>query len=158
MSDAPTSQRPPNLFPNNSRRRIPGLMYVCIAIVCWGTWIWRGQSDPVLVNGGMLLAGGILFVVGVYSIAVGGRLQVHETQALDLASTAITEPIGHASAQLGWRGWRSRPTWRILWYSAEDPPTHRGLVLVDGFDGQILDAIVQDNPEDWSALDGGLDH
>lgn len=127
-------------------------------MVCLATWIWRGQGDPVLVNSGMPLAGGILFVVGVYSIVVGGKLQIHETQALDLASTVVSEPIGHASAQLGWRGWLSRPTWRILWYSAENPPTHRGLVQVDGLNGEILDSIVQDNPEDWTALDGGLDH
>ena len=40
--------------------------------------------------------------------------------------------VGHASAQLGWRGLRSRPTWRILLNSDEDPPRRQGLVLVDG--------------------------
>jgi hypothetical protein len=60
--------------------------------------------------------------------------------------------VGHASAQLGWRGLRSRPTWRILVYSAEEPPLHRGLVLVDGVDGEIVAHFVEDNPEDWSDL------
>jgi len=54
---------------------------------------------------------------------------------------------------LGWRGLRSRPTWRILLYSAEDPPARRGLVLVDGVDGTVVDHYVGDNPEDWSSFD-----
>ncbi|MEM8707487.1 MAG: hypothetical protein AAGE98_13570, partial [Actinomycetota bacterium] len=60
---------------------------------------------------------------------------------------------GHASAQLGWRGLRSRPTWRILLYSNEKVPEKRGLVLVDGVNGEIIDRFVEDNPEDWSGYD-----
>ena len=62
--------------------------------------------------------------------------------------------MGHASAQLAWRGLRSRPTWRILLYSAEDPPDKRGLVMVDGVDGHVVAHMVEDNPEDWSELAG----
>ena len=51
---------------------------------------------------------------------------------------------------MNWRGIRSRPTWRILLYSAEDPPAQRGLVLVDGVDRAIVAHFVEDNPEDWS--------
>jgi hypothetical protein len=51
---------------------------------------------------------------------------------------------------MGWRGALSKPTWRILLYSAENPPTRRGLVLVDGIDGAVVDWFVEDNPEDWS--------
>ena len=70
-----------------------------------------------------------------------------------MAATAqVGFPVGHASAQLGWRGLRSRPTWRILLYSAEEPPAKRGLVLVDGVDATVLDHFVEDNPEDWSQL------
>ena len=60
-------------------------------------------------------------------------------------------PVGHASAQMAWRGLRSRPTWRILVYSNEDPPGTRGLVFVDGVDGAIVAQHVEDNPEDWSS-------
>jgi hypothetical protein len=62
--------------------------------------------------------------------------------------------VGHASAQLAWRGLRSRPTWRILLYSADEPPTKRGLVLVDGIDGSTVAHFVEDNPEDWSVYSG----
>jgi hypothetical protein len=47
----------------------------------------------------------------------------------------------------------SRPTWRILLYSAENPPKQRGIVLLDGVDGQVVEWFAEDNPEDWSSLD-----
>ncbi|HJM22183.1 MAG TPA: hypothetical protein QF409_09380, partial [Acidimicrobiales bacterium] len=72
-----------------------------------------------------------------------------ENAALVSASQAVGFPVGHASAQLGWRGLMSRPTWKMLVYSAEDPPVSRGLVLVDAIDGHIVDTYVEDNPEDW---------
>ena len=56
-------------------------------------------------------------------------------------------PVGHASAQLGWRGLRSRPSWRILVYSAEEPPLQRGLVLVDAVDGGVVEVLVEENPD-----------
>ena len=53
-------------------------------------------------------------------------------------------------AQQVWRGIRSRPTWRVLCYSTEDPPYQRGLVLVDAIDGSVVEQMVEDNPERWS--------
>jgi hypothetical protein len=58
--------------------------------------------------------------------------------------------VGHASAQLAFRGLRARPTWRILLYSADEPPTMRGLVELDGVDGDVLGQYTEPNPEDWS--------
>ena len=71
---------------------------------------------------------------------------------MQAAARDVGFPVGHASAQLGWRGLRSRPTWRVLLYSNEPSPTHRGLVLVDGIDGEIIDRFVEQNPEDWTNL------
>ena len=62
-------------------------------------------------------------------------------------------PVGHASAQLGWRGLRSRPSWRVLLYSADSPPTLRGLVELDAVDGSVIGDYVEENPEDWSELE-----
>jgi hypothetical protein len=39
----------------------------------------------------------------------------------------------------------------VLCYSTEDPPERRGLVLVDAVDGQVVEHLVEDNPERWSA-------
>ena len=89
-----------------------------------------------------------------WNIASGQRLGTDETDALVSATRTVGFAVGHASAQLGWRGLRSRPTWRILLYSAEEPPASRGLVLVDGIDGTVLQHFVEENPEDWADLRG----
>jgi hypothetical protein len=62
--------------------------------------------------------------------------------------------VGHASAQQVWRGLRSRPTWRIFCYSAEEPPLQRGLVLVDAVDGRVVEVLVEANPDTASSSDG----
>lgn len=145
----------PYMFPNNNRRRIPGILYLGIAAVCLLAWVLTSGNDPVLVNDGFLLAAALLGGMGVYSLVAGWNLTVDERDALVVATRAVGFPVGHASAQLGWRGILSRPTWRILLYSNEDPPTKRGLVLVDGQQSEVLDYFVEDNPEDWSELADG---
>jgi len=107
----------------------------------------------VLVNRGFLYGGLFLVALAAYHLVAGVTLRVTETDALVAATREVGFPIGHASAQLSWRDLVSRPTWRILLYSADDPPTKRGLVQVDGVTGEVGDHIVEDNPEDWSSLD-----
>jgi hypothetical protein len=142
----------PYLFPNNNRRRIPAILYWAIAVICVALWLVTRGSDATLVNGGFLIAAVGLALVGAYSFVTGWNLDVDERDALVLATRQVGFPVGHASAQMGWRGLLSRPTWRILLYSAEDPPSKRGLVLVDGVDGAIVEWFVEENPEDWSGL------
>jgi hypothetical protein len=142
----------PYLFPNNNRRRVPGVIYLVIAGVVLAVW---ALVDSAYVNDGWLLAAVILVVFGVYHLLTGWDLDVDEQDALVAASKAVGFPVGHASAQMGWRGLRSRPLWRILLYSDENPPAKRGLVLVDGVDGSVVEHFVEDNPEDWSELPEG---
>lgn len=139
----------PYSFPDNSRRRIPGLIYLGTAAFC--LWLWLAYGDGgVLVNEGMLAMAVALALIGLFHLTSGWRLGVRETDALAAAGREVGFPVGHASAQLAWRGLRSRPTWRILLYSADEPPTKRGIVLVDGIDGSVVAHFVEDNPEDWS--------
>ena len=141
----------PYLFPNNSRRRIPGVLYIIMglgAIVIW----WVAGEAAVLSNDGFAIGGAALILIGLYHLQAGWDLVVDENDALVAATRQVGFPVGHASAQLGWRGLRSRPTWRILVYSNEAPPDRRGLVLVDGIDGAIVDHWVESNPEDWTGL------
>jgi hypothetical protein len=148
-----TAIETPYLFPNNSRRRIPGVLYILIGIACIVVRSSAG-NDAVLVNGGVTVAGIVLIGVGLYHLQGGWDLAFDEEHALHAATRQVGFPVGHASAQLGWRGVRSRPTWRILLYSNEPTPEQRGLVLVDGVDGEIIDHFTEKNPEDWTALQG----
>jgi hypothetical protein len=136
-------------FPDIRRRRIPGIVYLVLAALFGTLWASSG-GDGVLVNNGFLVGAICLAVIGAYHVIAAWPLAVRDTEALLAAAGKVGFPVGHASAQLGWRGLRSRPTWRILLYSGEEPPAKRGLVLVDGVDGKVLDHFVEDNPEDWS--------
>ena len=142
----------PYLFPNNSRRRIAGALYLVIGAVSIVVAL-SASNDAVLVNGGFLVGGVALIVFGLYCMQAGWNLAIDENDALVAATREVGFPVGHASAQLGWRGLRSRPTWRILLYANQAPPDSRGLVLVDGVDGRVVGCFVEDNPEDWTGLD-----
>lgn len=142
----------PYLFPNNSRRRIAGVLYLLIGAAAIVVPL-AVDEDAVLVNGGFIAGGIGLIGFGLYCLQAGWNLAVDENDALVSATREVGFPVGHASAQLAWRGLRSRPTWRILLYSNEPSPSSRGLVLVDGVDGGVVGCFVEDNPEDWSGLD-----
>jgi len=101
-------------------------------------------------NRGLLLGAILLLAMAAYHFVAGWPLEVDQTEALAVASRTVGFPVGHASAQLGWRGLRSRPTWRILLYSAEEPPATRGLVELDAVDGHVIGEYTEQNPEDWS--------
>jgi len=136
-------------FPDIRRRRRPGVLYLVVAGVCLVLWLARGGATP-LVNSGILAAAVVLAVVGAYHLATAWPLAVRETDALISAARHVGFPVGHASGQLGWRGLRSRPVWRILLYSSENPPERRGFVLVDAVDGAVVEHLVEDNPEEWA--------
>lgn len=141
----------PYQFPDNSRRRIPGILYLAIAAGCLALWFGTRDSEPVLVNDGFLLAAVLLGLFGTYSLTSGWKMRVDEKEALVTATRTVGFPVGHASAQQVWHGIRSRPTWRILAYSTESPPRRRALVLVDAVDGHVVEHLVEDNPEeDWT--------
>lgn len=135
----------PYTFPDIARRRIAATLYVIIATGCLAAWF---VSD----NRGLLAAAIFLGVVAGYHFVAGWHLAVDQTEALAVAARTVGFPVGHASAQLAWRGLRSRPAWRILLYSADNPPSLRGLVELDAVDGHAMGRYTENNPEDWSAL------
>ena len=135
----------PYTFPDIRRRRIPAVMYLIVAAGSFALGVSVG-------NGGLITAGVLLALVAAYSWIAAWPLKVDQTDALAAASRTVGFPVGHASAQLAWRGLRSRPTWRILLYSADEPPSIRGLVELDAVDGTVLGEYTEKNPEDWSEL------
>jgi len=142
----------PQTFPNNNRRRIPAMLYLIFGLGAVALYAAKGESSA-LVNLGTLWAGVGLVAFGAYGMVAGWTLKVDESDALVSASTEVGFPVGHAAAQMAWRGWLSRPTWRILAYSNENPPTKRGIVLVDGVNGAVIEGFSEENPEDWTQFD-----
>jgi hypothetical protein len=140
-------------FPDNSRRRRPAVMYALVAAACAAAWL-AGRDGGSRVNSGIAWAAALFAALAVLGWTSGWRMRVDEKQALVAAQRAVGFAVGHASAQQVWRGLRSRPTWRVLVYSAESPPQQRGLVLVDAVDGSVIEHLAQDNPqEDWDVAD-----
>lgn len=133
----------PYQFPGTHRRRIAGTLYLVVAVIA-------AVGAATSGNVGLGVGAGLLAVIGAYHWLAAWRLGVDQTQALTVASRTVGFPVGHASGQLGFRGLRSRPSWRILCFSADDPPSMRGLVELDGVDGHVQGEYSEHNPEDWS--------
>src|SRR5450432_885367 len=72
----------PYLFPNNNRRRIPGIIYLVLAALCLALWATHRSGPQILVNGGFLAAAVGLALFGTYSLVAGWNLDVDESDAL----------------------------------------------------------------------------
>ena len=129
----------PYAVPDPDRRRAAARVYVVAAAVT-AVAVWLGLPT------GMWLLVGALLVIAAYSWLAGWHLVVREGQALETANRAIGFPVGHASANLGFTGWRVRPIWNVLVFSADDPPTRRGLVRVDAIAGDVVETYVEEIP------------
>jgi hypothetical protein len=134
----------PYKVPDNRKRRIAAAGYVVAALAC-------GAGAATSGNGGLLAAAVLFALVAAYHLAAAWPLELDETGALAASAAAAGFPVGHAAAQLAWRGLRSRPVWRVLLYSADEPPSKRGLVELDAVNGEIIGTYTEDNPEDWSS-------
>ncbi len=137
----------PYMFPDNSRRRIPAILYLAISLSCFALWFTQHTNENGLVSDGFLGAAILLSVVGAYSLSSSWRMTIDEKLALIHATRAVDFAVGHASAQQVWRGFRSRPTWRVFCYSEQEPPLQRGLVLIDAIDGRVVECLVESNPD-----------
>jgi len=135
----------PYQFPDNSRRRIPGFLYLFFSIIFFFLSVIFDSSP--FTNWGYPATSIVLALLGFYHLQAGWKLSIDETGALLEASKKAGFPVGHASAQMVWRGLRSKPLWRVLLYSNESPPLKRGLVLIDAIDGSVVESHIEGNPE-----------
>lgn len=131
----------PYSIPDTARRRRAGVVYFVAAAVT--AWLVAGGLPALM----WATTVGLLAVVGAYHLLAGWRLEMREDAALEVASREVSFPVGHASAALGFSGWRARPVWNVLVFSAEEPPTRRGLVRVDATNGRAVDRYVEDIPD-----------
>ena len=87
---------------------------------------------------GLLAVAGLLSALALWSFAGAWRINVLDPQALETAAREVGFPVGHASAAVSFDGLRARPVWNVLVFSADEPPTRRGLVRVDAVDGRVV--------------------
>ena len=136
----------PYEVPDPARRRRAGLVYL---VAAGATAIGIAIGLPT----GMWLAVALLVAIGGYHLIAGHHLAVKDSEALTRANAAMGFPVGHASAVLGFDGPLARPTWNVLMFSADEPPTLRGLVRIDGRSGEIVETYTEPRPpaeQEWT--------
>lgn len=121
----------PYQFPTPRRRRTAayGIFAVAIATLLLGL-----QSNNTVLMGAAVAS----TVLGIIFFVTAWPLNVSDVQALTLAAKNAPFSVGHASAQLSFSGWFSKPTWRVVVFSSEEPPTDRGLVEINAVSKEII--------------------
>jgi hypothetical protein len=113
-------------FPSPKRRRIAGWVYLVAGLISGLTF-----------TGGWWVAIGFV-VLAAWQFVSAWDLNVDEKEAMTVAASVVQFPIGHAAASVRFTGWRSRPRWSVVMYSATEPPDQRALVLVDAVTGYVI--------------------
>lgn len=114
-------------FPSPTRRRISGWIYVIAA----GVSVFAFEGGWIVAIGFAALA--------VWQFLSSWPLNVDEHEAMTTAAASVEFAIGHSSASVRFHGWRSRPRWSVMLYSAAEPPDRRALVVVDAVDGEVVE-------------------
>jgi len=130
----------PYAVPNTSRRKRAGIVYLVAAVITAGGTVLGLPTA-------MWLLVAALVVIAAYHWVGGWDLAVMDGEALEIANRHAEFPAGHASAALNFEGWRARPIWNVLMFSADEPPSERGLVRVDGITGEVVGSYVEAIPE-----------
>lgn len=138
--DLDASAAGPYTIPSTRRRRNAAAAMAAVALLVGGG-VLAGLPVGMLAVAGLLLAG------AVWAWLAAWPLEVTIEQALATANREAEFPVGHASAAVGFDGWRARPIWNVLVFSADDPPSQRGLVRVDAVTGEVVGSYVETNPE-----------
>lgn len=111
-------------IPSPARRRASGWVFLAGSILGGILVGWEAAVPPALLAAWNLMA--------------AWPLTIDEGQALARAAATVEFPVGHASAAVTFHGWRSRPRWSVILYSASEPPDRRALVVIDGLNGAVI--------------------
>jgi hypothetical protein len=132
--DLDSTQRAPYAIPSTRRRRNAAVVYAVAAALA---------AVAAFSHAGMIFAAALLALVALWHMVSAWNIGVLDPQALEVANREVPMAVGHASAAVGFDGWRARPVWNVLVFSADDPPTERGLVRVDAVEGTVVGTYVE---------------
>lgn len=135
--DLDATQHAPYTIPSTRRRRYAAWAHVSGAALA-------ALAPAAGLPRGMWVIGGVLAAAAVWHLAAAWPIAVLDPAALDAANRETDFGVGHASAALGFDGWRARPVWSVLVFSADQPPSRRALVRVDAVDGTVVETYVED--------------
>lgn len=135
--DLDATQREPYTIPTTRRRRTAAVVYLTGALLAV-VGVLAGLPVGLYV-----VAGALLVIAGWHAVSAW-RIEILDPEALEIANRAIEFPVGHASAAVGFDGWRARPIWNVLVFSADDPPSRRGLVRVDAVTGDVVETYTEE--------------
>ncbi len=138
-SDLDAGNLSPYAVPDPARRHRAAVVYWVAAALTAGGIV---AGLPTAMWG---VVAGFVVIAGYHHLA-GWHLMIREHAALEVANRATEFPVGHASATVGFDGWRSRPVWNVLVFSADEPPSSRGLIRVDATSGAVLERYIEAVP------------
>jgi len=115
-------------FPDVRRRRLSGYVLAVFAALA-----------VAVIDGGWRPAAGLAGLAA-WQFLSAWPLAVDEREAFLTACAEVGFPVGHASAAVRFKGWRSRPRWSVVLYSAAEPADRRALVVVDAVSGDVVEA------------------
>lgn len=121
----------PYQFPTPRKRRTASISIFIISISAVAIGFF--SSNTAMLFGGLFMA-----FIGAIFFFCGWPLKIKDLDALTLAAKNSPFSVGHASAQLSFTGWFSKPLWRVVVFSSDEPPSQRGLVEIDGISGKIV--------------------
>lgn len=136
--DLDSSQLAPYTVPSTLRRRKAAWVYLAAA----GLAAWAAIG----LAAGYWIIVALFVALATWHLAGAWPIRVLDPEALETANRATEFPVGHASAAIGFDGPRSRPVWNVLVFSADEPPSQRGLVRVDAVDGKVIETYVEAVP------------
>jgi len=116
-------------FPSPERRKTSGAILFGFGFISF--WAIPFPAGSIVAAA--------LIALGCWMFVSAWPLKVDEQEALRVAGTKVPFAVGHASASVRFKGWRSRPRWSVVVYSATEPPDARGLVVVDAVSGEVVE-------------------
>jgi hypothetical protein len=118
-------------IPNPVRRRTSGFLFL-------GGAVLASLGAAIGLPKGLFAIAAVLAAIGFWFFGAAWRLTTTADDALAVAGEVISFEVGHGSAAVTFDGWRARPVWQVMAYSADDPPTTRAIVRVDGVTGEVV--------------------